>query len=219
MKINFDSHNIFNIIKSKIEISDLNTDEIIQILGDSIENSSIFSSSIAVNSQVIACTGSFCPEDFFESIEMLIMFNFNTEKMICFHCTHYSENVLFSPDEKLLVQAVEDNPVRIYNAQTGELIRTLDHQLYYPDILGGQDEKCIAFNHDGNILATSDYHGRIFLWNLETGKLLQILSAFSSKKYKRYDSIYFAIDDTTLVAIDNYGHMDRWEINAEVLKS
>ena len=136
-KIKFRNSNIFYQIKQAIKSPNFCVEEITRIINSSFEDANILSSSIATNSKLIACAGIFGHDsdyiddwgagDFYDSIDMLTVFNFDTEKFIFFHCTGYSEDVVFSPDEKLLAQALEDDPVRIYNAQTGELIRTLTH--------------------------------------------------------------------------------------------
>ena len=208
IKINFDSCNAFEHIKNKIKTVTLTKERISKIINTFIKDLNIFSSAIAFSSKTIACTGNLCPEDFFECVEMLIIFNFDTEEFICFHCTNYSEDVTFSPDEKLLAQAVEDNPVRIYNAQTGRLIITLNSL----NANISHNEKGIAFSHDGEILASSDYNGHIFLWNCKTGELVKTLSTLFNTKFKKYDYTYFSSDNKTLIAKDNYGIIDSWQL-------
>ena len=208
LKIKFDSCNVFQQIKDKIENSNLNTEKITEVIDINVKDLGVVSSSVAINSKMIACTGNLCPKDFFECIDMLTVFNFDTNEFVYFHCTGHSEQVVFSPNEQLLAQAIEDNPVRVYNAQTGKLIRTLDCN----NISISQNEKGIAFSHNGEILASSDYDGHIFLWNCKNGELLKTLSTPFNTEFKKYDDIYFSLDNKTLIAKDNYGIIDSWQL-------
>src|SRR5690606_34646983 len=63
-----------------------------------------------------------------------------------------------SPDGNLLASACKDGTVKVISFATGEVIRTINaHE-------GGVD--CVAFNHDGSLLATGGRDNAIKLWNL-----------------------------------------------------
>ncbi|WP_319421583.1 tetratricopeptide repeat protein [Pleurocapsa sp. FMAR1] len=204
---------IISKLKNKTKLLNIETEHLIKVIED--EDLTFFSLSVAPNSRIIAFVGNLCPNDFYECVDILLVFNLSTGKFIYSRCTPYSEDVAFSPDEKLLAQAVEDKPAHIWNAQTGELIRTLDYSSEYPDTIVSENEKGLAFSHDGTILATSDISGNIFLWNINTGKLIQTLSIASSQKFKRYNSISFSQDSKTIVAGDDNGYINVWQLGTE----
>ena len=65
------------------------------------------------------------------------------------------------------------------------------------------------------ILATSDYSGCILLWNVNTWQLIQTLSIASNQKSKRYNSICFSQDSKIIVAGDDNGHIDMWQLSTK----
>ena len=64
--------------------------------------------------------------------------------------------VVFSPDGKLVVTASRDGTARVWDKQSGRLLRTLDH----PAPLVG-----VALSPDGRTIATMDADGVIRLWD------------------------------------------------------
>jgi WD40 repeat protein len=77
--------------------------------------------------------------------------------------------VVASPDGQLVASVADDMLCKIWNAQTGELLR----------VLGGHDEQTpthfpsmlytCAFSPDGQKIATADRVGRICQWNVSDG--------------------------------------------------
>jgi WD40 repeat protein len=66
------------------------------------------------------------------------------------------EDIAYSPNGKLLATASIDHTVRIWDAQTGRLLRIL----YHPDPVDA-----LAFGPTSNRIATLDYAGTIRLWD------------------------------------------------------
>ncbi len=77
-----------------------------------------------------------------------------------------------------------DNTIKIWNLQTGELIRTLTG--YLTAILS------VAIHPDGKTLASSSKDEIIRLWNLQTGGILETFSGLSL--------LAFSADGKTLVS-------------------
>ena len=88
--------------------------------------------------------------------------------------TGHSNSVLsvaISPDGKTLASGSNDNTIKLWNLETGQLQRTL------ADRTG--DANSVAISPDGKILATGSWDDTIKLWNLETGQLQRTLTGHS----------------------------------------
>lgn len=78
--------------------------------------------------------------------------------------SHIVRSLAISADAKLLVSGSRDQTIKIWQLETGELIRTLK---------GHTDEVCtITLSPDEQIIASGSADKTIKLWHLETGELL-----------------------------------------------
>ena len=77
------------------------------------------------------------------------------------------EDIVFSPDGRILASSSKDNTIRLWDVFTGTL-----HQILIEHIDSGND---IVFSPDGRILASSSKDNTIRLWDVFTGTLHQIL--------------------------------------------
>jgi WD40 repeat protein len=92
--------------------------------------------------------------------------------------SYNSVRAVYSPDGSFLAAGdsgwTEEFPVRLWDAASGELRRTL---------LGhGKDIGGLAFTRDGWVLASGDWDGSISLWDVGTGERLQVLQQVGSVK-------------------------------------
>ena len=66
-------------------------------------------------------------------------------------------DVIFSPDGTLVASAGSDGTVKLWDATTGKLLKTLVH----PDEL-----MTVAFSPDGTLLVSGSYDNLIYLWGI-----------------------------------------------------
>jgi len=87
---------------------------------------------------------------------------------------------MFTPDGKTLISVAEDKTIRLWDVETGDLIKTLRHQIgegHEGTIHGG------AISPDGKILAiggwpygSGDHGNPVYLFDLESGEIIGLLN-------------------------------------------
>ncbi|MEL7357908.1 MAG: caspase family protein [Cyanobacteria bacterium J06560_6] len=90
-----------------------------------------------------------------------------------------ARSVVFSPDGNTIASASEDSSVKLWHAQTGELLTTLAHHAGVVSI---------DYSGDGQTLATASADDSVQLWDAQTGKLLKTIAVESA------DSGYFTVN-------------------------
>ena len=79
------------------------------------------------------------------------------------------KSVLICPDGQTLISGGEDGTIKLWQLQTGELIRTLTGHTY--------GVKSLAICPDGQTLVSGGGDGTIKLWKLPTAELIRTLIA------------------------------------------
>lgn len=96
--------------------------------------------------------------------------------------------VAISPDNLMITSGGSDQPIKLWNAQTGKEERTLTE---YTDTVYS-----LSFNPDGKTLASGSADHTIKIWNFHTGELLQTLEHLGPVKSVAFSSV----DAKTLVS-------------------
>ena len=109
----------------------------------------------------------------------LIWWNLETRERVRDVAAHdlWIRSVVSSPDGRLIASVADDMLCKLWDAETGELVRTLsDHQPltphHYPSML-----YAVAFSADGKLLATGDKVGHVAIWDTATGKTVGAVEA------------------------------------------
>ncbi len=93
----------------------------------------------------------------------------------------YVSDVKYSPDGQIVASSGSDNKIKLWDAQTGDLIRTLSGHT--------NDVSCIAFSADSQIIAsgTGGYdaseESNIKLWQVSDGSLIRTLEGHGEWVY------------------------------------
>jgi WD40 repeat protein len=116
--------------------------------------------------------------------------------------------LVISPDGKTFASDSSGDCSKIWNLQTGELIRTFYGHLY--------EVSCVAINPNGKILASGSSDKQIKLWNLETGQEISTLKGHSGL----IRSLAFSPDGETLVSGSSDHTIRLWNLkNGQEIRS
>jgi WD40 repeat protein len=75
--------------------------------------------------------------------------------------------IAFSPDGKYLVSGSNDRTVRLWDLQTGQVIKLLEgHQ---------QRVKCVRVSDDGKLIISGSADSTVKIWNIETGECIRTI--------------------------------------------
>jgi WD40 repeat protein len=85
----------------------------------------------------------------------------------------------------------DDNTVRLWDVQTGELRFTLNHKAPIWSL---------SFSSDGGLLASGDYAGNISIWNVETGMAEMTIADAHNAANGGVLSLKFSADGTMLIS-------------------
>lgn len=95
--------------------------------------------------------------------------------------------VAISPDGKIIASGGSDQPINLWDADTGKLLRTLTEH--------AGSVYSVAFSPDGKTFASGGDDHKIRIWEFQTGKLLETLEHLGPVQ-----SIGFSPDGQTLVS-------------------
>ncbi|HYV34340.1 MAG TPA: WD40 repeat domain-containing protein [Gemmataceae bacterium] len=104
----------------------------------------------------------------------------------------------YSPDGKMLASGGRNDSVRVWDAQTGQLLREFHEHWVW----------AVAFMADGKYLATGGANKVIRLWNLETGKEVRQMTGHQAT----VKSLAFSSDGAALVSGGDDNTVRLWKV-------
>ena len=107
----------------------------------------------------------------------------------------------FSPDGTLLFAYIPNEPLRLWDVATGELLKTFTRPKFSRDI---------AFSKDSKTLVFKTQHGKIELWDVHTKTLR---TALHRKLDTNIDVLAFAPDSKTIAGPTGDGKIHIWDVN------
>ncbi len=160
--------------------------------------------------------------------ETIRLWNANTGELIetLKRFRHYDINsVAFSPDGSILASGSDHGTIRLWNAnafnpnpepfvwnlETGEQVEE-NIEFFLTELKASSSGiSSVAFSPDGTILAGAGF-GDIFLWDVNTGKLLNTIEASLERELFEVDSLAFSSDGTILAGA-GFGDILLWNMN------
>jgi WD40 repeat protein len=109
--------------------------------------------------------------------------------------------VRFSPDGSTLVSCSVDSTVKIWNKESGEMIRTLKHP---------QGVTYLDYSNDGNFLVTACYDGVVRLWRVIDGSLLKELKGHQNTVW----SVAISKDGKTIASSGDDLIINLWDTHS-----
>jgi WD40 repeat protein/tetratricopeptide (TPR) repeat protein len=122
--------------------------------------------------------------------------------------SNFVRSVTFSPDGKTLATSSDDKTIKLWDAATSKLLKTLSGH--------SNAVTSVVFSPDGKTLATGSDDNTIKLWNVGTGKPLKTLSGHRSF----VTSVVFSPDGKTLATGSDDKTIKLWDVaTSKLLKS
>lgn len=113
-------------------------------------------------------------------------------------------SVLYSPDDKIIASASYDGTVRIWDAQTGNNIQTLDVDMVTNERTAFTS---VDFCPDGKKIVAALYTGYIVIWDIIEGKVMHKFKHSSNPVW----SVAYSPDGTMIVSASLDGDIKKWD--------
>ena len=118
-------------------------------------------------------------------------------------------SVCFSPDGRTVASSGDewDSNIRLWDVQTGELIKTLKKRTGFEDF-EGRDVNSVVFSPNGKMIASGNGHETIRLWNANSGEFIKYLVGHTES----VNSVEFSPNGKMLISAGAEG-VCLWDVN------
>lgn len=111
--------------------------------------------------------------------------------------------VAFSPDSSILAVSPFNQPIKLVDVASGQVMRTLDNQ-------AGNFTLSIEFSPDGTLMAAGGHlNGLVTLWDVENG---QIVRTFAHDTKSNFHGVAFSPDGQLLASAATQGTTKLWNV-------
>ena len=94
----------------------------------------------------------------------------------------------FSPDSKYALSAGSDKTLRLWDVETGKLIRTFRG---HTDVIYS-----VAFSSDGKLALSGSWDATVRLWNVDTGETVRVFTGHSQGLKSSFDPGVYRVSFT-----------------------
>ena len=109
--------------------------------------------------------------------------------------------LVYSPDGRVLISSGESDAIRVWDAESGDLLRALPG---HPERVRG-----LTMSGDGRLIASSSTDGLVKVWDYRAGRLLQ---TFTNHVGKWVRAVAFSPDGRRLVPAAYDGKLSVWDV-------
>jgi WD40 repeat protein len=114
-------------------------------------------------------------------------------------------SVVFSPDGHLVASASSDHTVKLWEVETGRLIKTLSGH--------SDDVRGVSFSPDSRLLASASSDHTVKVWQVENGSLIKTLEGHSNW----INGVSFSPDSRILASASSDNTVNLWQVKTGTL--
>ncbi|MEO7841921.1 MAG: tetratricopeptide repeat protein, partial [Anaerolineales bacterium] len=187
-------------------ITAANAHQLYKLGGLHIDNAIVDTIAISPDSSLLAVSADSYSysSSYYQNFIVIVQIDSGTVLQTLYSHSGQVDSLDFSPDGSLLATGSQDDTIKLWNVQTGELVRTLEGH-------NGYRVASVAFSPDGSLLASGSTDDTVRLWQVSDGSLVRTLEGHSAP----VNSVAFSPDGSLLASTDDYSSSDVriWQVS------